>query len=52
MKNNPGYVPTKLFEMDPKHPEMQYLETIKEVIASGNVKGDRTGTGIIGKFGY
>lgn len=28
MKTNPGFVPTKLFEMYPKHPEMQYLETI------------------------
>ncbi len=45
-------MPTELFKMYPKHSEYQYLETIKEVIENGNVKGDRTGTGIIGKFGY
>ena len=38
--------------MYPRHPEMQYLEIIKEVIGTGQVKGDRTGTGVFSKFGY
>lgn len=36
----------------PKHPEMQYLEAIKDIIENGTKKDDRTGVGIIGKFGY
>ena len=36
----------------PRHPEMQYLETIKEVMDQGAAKGDRTGTGVLSKFGY
>ena len=35
-----------------KHPEMQYLECIREVIATGHKKDDRTGTGVLSKFGY
>lgn len=31
---------------------MQYLEIIKDIIESGSSKDDRTGVGIIGKFGY
>ena len=45
-------IPTKLMEMYPKHPEMQYLEIIKEVIETGSAKDDRTGTGVRSKFGY
>ncbi len=52
LAQQPQLVPTSLFKMYPKHPEYQYLEIIKEVMETGNVKGDRTGTGIIGKFGY
>lgn len=45
-------IPTRLMEKYPKHPEMQYLEIIKDIIETGAAKGDRTGVGIIGKFGY
>lgn len=38
--------------MYPKHPEMQYLECIREVIKTGQKKEDRTGTGVLSKFGY
>ena len=31
---------------------MQYLETIKEVMETGSLKDDRTGTGVFSKFGY
>ena len=34
-----------------KHEEEQYLETIREAIVSGAVKGDRTGTGTRSLFG-
>lgn len=51
MAQRPDLIPTKLFEMYPKHPEMQYLEIIKEVMETGSQKGDRTGTGVLSKFG-
>lgn len=35
MAQRPELIPTKLFEMYPKHPEMQYLEIIKEVMETG-----------------
>lgn len=31
---------------------MQYLDIIREIIQTGQFKEDRTGTGIVTKFGY
>jgi len=47
----PELVPTRLIEKFPKHPELQYLEIIDDVIKTGKFKQDRTGTGIYTKFG-
>lgn len=33
------------------HDEYQYLHMIEDIIDTGNVKGDRTGTGTLSKFG-
>lgn len=49
---NPELIPTKLMAKYPKHPEMQYLEVIEDVINTGKFKDDRTGTGIYTKFGH
>ena len=52
MRQNPELLPTKLMQMYKKHPEMQYLECIRDIIGSGNSKDDRTGTGVLSKFGF
>ena len=52
MEHKPELIPSRLMAKYPKHAEMQYLEIIKEIIESGSKKDDRTGVGIIGKFGY
>jgi dihydrofolate reductase/thymidylate synthase len=49
---NPDAFPSRLISLMPKHEEMQYLEAINDIIKSGNDKDDRTGTGVISKFGY
>ena len=33
------------------HPEMQYLDLIRQIIESGDRRGDRTGVGTLSKFG-
>mmetsp|Transcript_15555 Transcript_15555/g.10928 ORF Transcript_15555/g.10928 Transcript_15555/m.10928 type:complete len:135 (-) Transcript_15555:612-1016(-) len=48
----PDLIPIKLMGAYPRHPEMQYLEAIKEIIDTAKEKDDRTGTGILSKFGY
>lgn len=52
LSKHPQFIPTRLFNKYPKHEEMQYLDTIKEIIETGQFKEDRTGTGIVTKFGY
>jgi dihydrofolate reductase/thymidylate synthase len=52
LEKKPELIPSRLFQKYPKHQEMQYLEIIKDIITTGNVKDDRTGVGIVGKFGY
>jgi dihydrofolate reductase/thymidylate synthase len=52
LERKPELIPTRLIDKYPKHPEMQYLEIIKDIIETGSMKEDRTGVGIIGKFGY
>lgn len=42
--------PTGALSAD-KHPEMQYLEQIRDIIATGIHREDRTGVGTISKFG-
>jgi dihydrofolate reductase / thymidylate synthase len=52
LERRPELVPSRLISKYPKHPEMQYLEIIKDIIETGMEKSDRTGVGIVGKFGY
>jgi dihydrofolate reductase / thymidylate synthase len=52
LEEKPELIPTKLMAKYPKHPEMQYLEIIENVIETGKFKDDRTGTGIYTKFGH
>lgn len=52
MRSNPELLPTRLMQWYPKHPELQYLECISNVIKTGAKKDDRTGTGVLSNFGY
>jgi dihydrofolate reductase/thymidylate synthase len=52
LEKRPDLIPSRLLDKYPAHPEMQYLSIIKDIIETGSKKDDRTGVGIIGKFGY
>jgi thymidylate synthase len=39
------------YERRSPHPELGYLELVREVMATGNRRGDRTGVGTISRFG-
>ncbi|MBA0766422.1 hypothetical protein Gotri_015467 [Gossypium trilobum] len=45
---NFSFLPKMIFE---KHEEYLYLNVIQDIISEGNLKGDRTGTGTLSKFG-
>ncbi|MBA0586713.1 hypothetical protein Gorai_017443 [Gossypium raimondii] len=45
---NFSFLPKMIFE---KHEEYLYLNMIQDIISEGNLKGDRTGTGTLSKFG-
>jgi len=36
MAERPELIPTRLMEVYPRHPEMQYLDIIKDVMATGS----------------
>jgi hypothetical protein len=37
---SPELIPTRLFSMLPRHEEYQYLDMIRDIIDTGNYKGD------------
>ncbi|KAG8655932.1 bifunctional dihydrofolate reductase-thymidylate synthase 1 [Manihot esculenta] len=43
-----SFLPKKIFE---RHEEFLYLRLVQDIISSGNLKDDRTGTGTLSKFG-
>ncbi|OMO75612.1 Thymidylate synthase [Corchorus olitorius] len=43
-----SFLPKMIFE---KHEEYLYLKMVQDIIADGNLKDDRTGTGTLSKFG-
>jgi hypothetical protein len=51
LEAQPELVPTRIMQQLKPHEEFQYLDQIRKCIESGNVKGDRTGTGVHSLFG-
>lgn len=48
---SPGHPPRLPEAIARKHEEFQYLDLVRDIIGSGALRSDRTGTGVLSKFG-